>query len=957
MATTTRERTAPDGGAPAQSEPAAPASPTAPGAAGAPKKSRVKSVALVVALVLGLGALVYWLQARHFEDTDDAEIDGNISNVGARVTGVVTAVYVQENQTVKAGELLAELDKAEPEVMVAEAKAQVDQAQASLDAQSPRVVITETSNTAQVSGQTSDVSSAVAGLAAAKQQIPQLEAQLEQARAGDREAELEKERAQELLRSGSIAQAEFDRANNAAAASAAGVRVLEETLTVAREHLGEAQAKLSSAQTRLVELRSNAPKEVDTERASVLGRQATLELAQAQLHEAELNLSYTRIVAPLDGIVGKKSVAIGDHVSPGQLLFALVDTHHLWATANFRETQLENIRPGQLATVHVDALDLDLRGKVESIGGATGARLSVFPPENATGNYVKVVQRFPVRIVFDGGQHGLDLDSPRHERRAAGDGSVSSQAPARPAYFQTGWTGGKNPWAIALVVTLATFMEVLDTSIANVSLPHIAGDLSVTQDESTWILTSYLVSNAIILPVSGWFATKVGRKRFYMSCVALFGLSSFLCGIAPSLGWLIFFRVVQGLGGGGLGPSEQAILADTFPPAKRGMAFAVYGMAVVLAPAIGPTLGGFITDHFSWRWVFFINVPVAMVSLALSSRMVTDPPHLVEAKKRAGSVDFTGLFLIALGLGALELVLDKGQEDDWFSSSFIVVALAIALTSLTAFIVWELRHPRPVVDVRLFGNRSFVMSNVMMFTLGLTLYGSTVLLPQYMQVLMGYTAEQAGLALSPGGFAVILLLPFVGRLVSRVDARYLIGLGFTILSMSMFYMAGHLYLQMDFRTAVLVRVYQSAGLAFLFVPINQVVYAGVPPEKNNSVSGIVNLSRNMGGDFGIAFVTTMVSRRAQAHQTALAAHASQYDSAFTAALAHISTAFAHAGSSLPDALKRAEAMLYGQMLRQSMTLAYLDVLRAFAIATMFMVPLVFLARSPRDGGGGGAPAH
>jgi DHA2 family multidrug resistance protein len=519
--------------------------------------------------------------------------------------------------------------------------------------------------------------------------------------------------------------------------------------------------------------------------------------------------------------------------------------------------------------------------------------------------------------------------------------------------METGWTGGRNPWAIALVVTMATFMEVLDTSIANVSLPHIAGDLSVTQDESTWVLTSYLVSNAVILPISGWISTKVGRKRFYMSCVALFTISSFLCGVAPSLGWLILFRIMQGLGGGGLGPSEQAILADTFPPAKRGMAFAVYGMAVVLAPAIGPTLGGFITDNFSWRWVFFINIPVGLISMFLSNRVVTDPPHLALAKERSGGVDYWGLSLIAVGLGALELVLDKGQEDDWFNSSFIVWASVVAAVSLVAFVFWELHHPKPVVDVSLFKNPTFAAANLMMLTLGMALFGSTVLLPQYMQIMMGYTAEQAGMALSPGGFVVILLLPFVGRMVSRVDPRYMVGFGFFILSMSMFYMGQHLYQGIDFKHAMLLRVYQSAGLAFLFVPINQVVFAGVPPEKNNAVSGIVNLSRNMGGDIGIAFVTTMIARRAQAHHADLSVHITRFDPQVTSRLDRITGALQHAGASAPEAARRATGILYRQVVGQATTLAYLDVLRMLAVITFLMIPALFLTKRPRMGG---APA-
>jgi MFS transporter, DHA2 family, multidrug resistance protein len=528
----------------------------------------------------------------------------------------------------------------------------------------------------------------------------------------------------------------------------------------------------------------------------------------------------------------------------------------------------------------------------------------------------------------------------------------ASPAPPRPEYFATGWTGGKNPWAIALVVTMATFMEVLDTSIANVSLPHIAGSLSVSQDESTWVLTSYLVSNAVVLPISGWLSSRFGRKRFYMTCVALFTVSSFLCGIAPSLGLLIFFRVLQGIGGGGLGPSEQAILVDTFPPAKRGMAMAVYGMAVVLAPAIGPTLGGFITDNFDWRWVFFINVPVGIASLFLSNRFVSDPPHLHTAKDRAGVVDWVGLGLIAVGLGCLEVVLDKGQEDDWFHSSFILGFTIVAAVSLVSFVLWELANDNPIVDLRMFKRRSFAISNMLMLTLGIALFGSTVLLPQYLQVLMGYTAQQSGMALSPGGITVICLLPLVGRLVSKVDPRYLVAFGFLVMSGSLFYMSHQLDLQMDFGTAVELRCMQSVGMAFLFVPIQTLSYSGVPPEKNNQVSGIMNLSRNMGGDIGISFVTTFIVRRAQAHQANLSAHTTGYDSQFQAAVAGLTSSMQHAGSTSVEAARQAMGAMYRQLILQATQLAYLDTLWVLGLTTAIMAPLVFLAKRPA----GRAPA-
>ena len=514
---------------------------------------------------------------------------------------------------------------------------------------------------------------------------------------------------------------------------------------------------------------------------------------------------------------------------------------------------------------------------------------------------------------------------------------------------ERGWTGGHNAWVIALVSTIATFMEVLDTSIANVSLPHIAGSLSVSTDESTWVLTSYLVSKAIVLPISGWLSTKFGRKRFYMTCVGLFTASSFLCGIAPNLGMLVFFRILQGIGGGGLAPTEQSILADTFTPARRGMAFAVYGMAVVLAPAIGPTLGGFITDHYSWRWVFFINVPVGLISMLLAYRVLTDPPHLTEAGKRIGGIDTIGLGLIAVGLGALELVLDKGQEDDWFASSTITTFAVIATVALVSFVLWELRTRHPIVEVRLFKNPTFAISNLMMLVLGMILFGSTVLLPQFTQILMGWSAQDAGLALTPGGVTVLLCMPLVGLLVSRVDARYLIAFGFTVTSIALYHMARTMHPGMDFSTAVWLRIFQAGGLAFLFVPINSIVYNGVPPDKNNAVSGIVNLSRNMGGDIGIALVTTVIARRAQVHQATLSSAVQTGSHVQVARLAGIAAQLQHSGMTAAQATRAAVGVLYRQLLQQAATLAYLDVLILLAIFAGLMVPLVLMTRKVQPG--------
>jgi DHA2 family multidrug resistance protein len=507
-----------------------------------------------------------------------------------------------------------------------------------------------------------------------------------------------------------------------------------------------------------------------------------------------------------------------------------------------------------------------------------------------------------------------------------------------------------NPWIIALAVTLATFMEVLDTSIANVALPHIAGSLSAGQDESTWVLTSYLVSNAIVLPLSGWLSSIVGRKRFYMGCVFLFTLSSFLCGLAPNLPALIIFRILQGAGGGGLQPSEQAILADTFPPAKRGMAFAVYGVAVVMAPAIGPTLGGWITDNYSWRWIFFVNIPVGILSLLLTSRLIQDPPDFRRRKLSETRIDYVGLGFVALGLGCLQIVLDKGQRDDWFESQFITVLTFLSVASLLFVIWWEWRQKDPIIDLHLFKDRTFAISNSLMFMLGFALLGSTLLLPLFLQTLMGYTAELSGMALSPGGFAIMIMMPLVGWLLSRYDGRYLLLFGLSMLSFSLFHMT-NFNLEIDFKTAVMARVLQAVGLAFLFVPINTAAYAYLPREKNNAASGLMNLARNIGGSVGISFVTTMLDRRSQKHLSDLTSHLTGANAQFQAMLHGIAQQLVSHGASPADAQRQAYAVIQNMVQRQATMLAYLDNFHILGYAILAMIPAVFLMKKAKSSGG------
>jgi DHA2 family multidrug resistance protein len=531
---------------------------------------------------------------------------------------------------------------------------------------------------------------------------------------------------------------------------------------------------------------------------------------------------------------------------------------------------------------------------------------------------------------------------------AAGDSAAA--LPGR------GWRPRANPWAIAVVVALAAFMENLDTSIANVALPHMAGSLGASTDQSTWILTSYLVSNAIVLPITGWFAGVFGRKRFFMACLSAFTLSSLLCGLAPSLGAIIFFRVLQGAGGGGLQPMAQAILADTFPPEKRGVAFAVFGVTTVLAPVVGPTLGGWITDNYTWRWIFYINLPVGILAVLLVLRLVEDPPWAKRA--RAGvRIDYVGVGLLIVGVGALQVMLDKGQEDDWFGSPFILALAVAAGVGLMALLVWEWFHDEPIVDVRLFRNVNFLGTSSMMFVLGIMLFSSLVMMPQFLQTLVGYTAESAGLVVSGGGLLLLVLLPIVGTLAGRFQARYLIAFGWLALSMAMAYSALHLDLEISFRTASMLRVAQVVGLPFLFVPINLAAYVGMPLEKNNSVAGLMNFMRNIGSSIGTSMVTTLVARGAQFHQVHLVAHATPGQPSFTQAASALAARLAHAGLEASQATRHAYALLYRALVGQATTLAYIDTFWVLAAGAGIMFLLSFGLQRNQPGGGGPVAAH
>jgi MFS transporter, DHA2 family, multidrug resistance protein len=528
----------------------------------------------------------------------------------------------------------------------------------------------------------------------------------------------------------------------------------------------------------------------------------------------------------------------------------------------------------------------------------------------------------------------------------AGGGSGVPSLPNEP------WRPQVNPWLIGVVVALAAFMEVLDTSIANVALPYMAGSLGASTDESTWVLTSYLVSNAIVLPISGWFAGMFGRKRFFMICLAIFTASSMLCGIAPSLGAIILFRILQGAGGGGLQPMAQAILADTFPPQKRGLAFALYGITTIIAPTIGPTLGGWITDNYTWRWIFFINLPVGILALFLVFRLIEDPPWVRRVAGAGVKMDYVGVGLLTLGVGALQVMLDKGQEDDWFGSHFILTLAVVAGAGLVSLVIWEWFHKDPIIDVHLFKNLNFLGANFMMFILGIMLFSSLVMMPLFLQTLMGYTAESAGLVLSGGGLLLLFLMPVAGTLAAKVQARYLIAFGWLTLCVGMYYSTQQLDLDISFRSASLLRLVQVFGLGFLFVPINLASYVGIPPVKNNSVAGLVNFMRNIGSSIGTSMVTTLIARRSQFHQIYLVAHTTAGRPVFARAVHALAARLAVSGLDASRAVSQAYARLYRLLIGQATTMAYIDTFWVLSIGAGIMFLLSFALKRNAPGAEG-----
>ncbi|GAB5095842.1 DHA2 family efflux MFS transporter permease subunit [Caballeronia sp. LP006] len=520
------------------------------------------------------------------------------------------------------------------------------------------------------------------------------------------------------------------------------------------------------------------------------------------------------------------------------------------------------------------------------------------------------------------------------------------------AHDHSNWKPKSNPWLIAVVVTLAAFMEVLDTTIVNVALPHISGTMSASYDEATWTLTSYLVANGIVLPLSAYFSKILGRKRYFLICIAAFTVCSFLCGIATNLGQLIIFRILQGFFGGGLQPSQQSIILDTFPPEQRGRAFSISAVAIVVAPVLGPTLGGWITDNFTWRWVFLLNVPVGVLTTIAVMQFVEDPPWEKKQSHKDVGIDGVGIGLIALGLGCLQVFLDRGEDDDWFHSNFIITFAVLAAVGIVGATFWLLYAKRPVVDLRVLKDRNFALGSAAIVGFASVLYGSAVLIPQLAQQQLGYTATLAGLVLSPGALLIVFLIPVVSKLMSYVQTRYLVGFGFFLMGVALLY-SHRLVPNIDYRTLTMMRSAQSAAIGFLFVPVTTLAYLSLPKSMNNDASALFTMFRNVAGSIGISLATAMIRERTQANMAHMVEHLTPLNQPYNDAVQRIARTLMDTGQTMSQAMTAATGQMYKTLVSQATILAYLDVFAACAIFSFMFIPLTFFFSPVKAAGGAG----
>ena len=997
-----------------------------------PKARRRRKMLLgALGLLILAGALWFgipWVQTTlNTVSTDDAYVNGHVTFVAARVKGQVSRVLVDDNYRVRKGDLLVQLDKEPFQIAVAVKKAAVDTATADLQVAKSKVRGIEAeamSRRRALEHAMEDVDNQVALLRAKVAGLDKSKAELAL-------AQVDFDRAAKLVVTNDTPRSEYDRrqaillsARADVVAALADVRQIRASLGLPPEtdeqDLGQvppdlnqtfssvlqAQAALiqSAAQLGVIHSFDEGPRhmveafekegDVNTTFARLAAdapdikqAEAKLEVAKRDLDQAELDLRYCDVFAEIDGVVTRRNVNPGDNVQVGQALMAIRSLDEIWVDANFKETQLGDLRIGQPVDLYVDMYgDRQVfKGRISGFTEGTGSTLALLPAQNATGNFIKVVQRLPVRIDLEdydpdksplfvgtsvvpyvyfnkpptGPDAGKFLQTSAPElqtgvrQEPAGREQVTAAAlsPARPGV-------ARNPWLVAAIVVVPAFMEVLDTTIVLVALRYIAGGLSAAADDAEWVITSYLAANAFILPITGWLSAHLGRRNYFLGSIAIFTLSSLLCGLAGSLGQLILFRVIQGLAGGGLQPGSQGILLDAFPRERQGVAMTLFGLAVLIAPIVGPTLGGWLTDTYNWRWCFLINVPVGILAFIGCYFLLRDPDYLVaqrkELRKQPFHFDAIGLSLLAIVIFSWEVMLSKGQEWDWLGDPFwrvqtLVISLVVGLVAL---IFWELRHRNPVVNFRVLGERNFAACCIIIFCAYLALFAGTKSLLGLLQTLFGYDALKTGLVMSPSGIFAVLAMPIVGRLIGlKVDARWLIAAGLLLMTAGNYWMS-QLNLDISPSQVVWPRVLLVAGLSVCFAPANVAAYLYTPLALRGAAIGLLSLLRNEGGSVGVSLSQTFQERRDQFHVLRLGEYLDPLNAAASSFLARAQAFFVQQNGDPVASQQLAVQQLENLRQQQASSLAYFDTFWMAAVLTFVVTfAVLFMKRSVAEKGG------
>jgi len=897
-------------------------------------RARFVALGLVSAAVIGGGT--WWLLTRGQESTDDAQVEGHVQVVAARVTGQVQTVLVKDNQAVKTGDILVELDKNDLDARAASARADLAAAQAALASARAQEALTEKTIEAVLKQARGGVTQASSGVASFQASVEQARADLSAAEARSRLAQSEFDRTSNLYATGALSQAELDSRRSLLDQATASVEQARARLSAARAGISSGSGGMELAQGRLAAAETG-PQQVANAQATVQVAEARVGQAQAALRLAELNLGYATIRSPSDGVVARRTVEVGQLVSPDRALLAVVPLDDVWIVANFKEDQAAKMHPGQTAKVHVDAFSGDSRRPRRQPGRRHRLALRVAAARQRVG---QLHQGGPARA----GAHPLRRQggpraAPRPERQRHRQDRLST-----PMADEI--RGSKV--LITVVVMCAALMAVLDISIVNVAISDIRASFGTPIDQIAWVSTGYMMANIVVIPMTGWLQRKFGYRRYFSVSILIFTAASALCGLAWNLPSLVLFRVLQGLGGGAIIPTSQAILFARYPREEHGMAGAMFGLGAVTGPLLGPTLGGYLIDHFSWHWIFLINVPLGLGAAFMSWKVIDQPGH----KDPKEPVDRWGIALLAVGMASMQYVLEEGNRDGWLDSPLIIVLAVVAIIALVTFVVHELEHDHPVVDLRIFANRSYAAATGINFLTGTALFSSTFLFSLYCGAVMHYSALDIGMLFLKGSFIQLLIMPLIGRFGGKFDGRVLVAFGVSVMCISL-WTNGHLTALADEHAMIMPIFIRSLGLGFVFVPLSVLALSDLPPNKRGNAAGLFNLTRELGGSIGTAFMSFQLDRHSKAYYAYMSEKVNIWDSNTMDQLRQM---MANLTGRVADPQAAATLALANRVNGQALVRSFNDGFMQLVFIFLFGVLLTMMMKKARSGVAAGA-AH